>query len=268
MLVDHGAVAAQASSVGQRAVRYDLGWDVSISAAAAIGWLTLDQLAPKLVTACSWCDRNADGSDALGAMDRGARDALRWQNTARADGLSDVLSFGLAPLTSLGLSAVVAQHDGRLPEFPVNALLIVESTLLASFANQLVKLVAARERPDVHARSPQQRAAHHTTDDDLSFFSGHTNLAFVLATSSGTIASLRHYRLAPLIWATGIPLAAFSGYLRIAADRHYALDVLTGALLGGAIGFAVPYVFHRAQRPAARAGSAAPMRVITIGGTF
>lgn len=248
-------------------MRHDLGWDLGVSAAAAAGWLTLDLLGSRLAMQCRWCDRSAVGADTLNGIDRAVREALRWEERAPADVASDVLSFGAAPLSALGLSMLVALHDDRLSEYPVDALLIVESTLVASFVNQLVKMLVARERPDVHARSSQERAARAKLDDNLSFFSGHTTLGFVLATSSGTVASMRGYRLAPLIWAAGLTVACASGYLRIAADRHYAIDVVTGALLGAAAGFAIPYLFHNAEQ--ARPDDApARMHVITIGGAF
>ena len=81
-----------------------------------------------------------------------------------------------------------------------------------------------------------------------SFYSGHTTLAFALATSMGTVASMRRYRLAPLVWALGIPLATLTGLLRMSADRHYLTDVLTGAVLGGGMGFLGPFL-HRKQKP-------------------
>jgi len=39
---------------------------------------------------------------------------------------------------------------------------------------------------------------------------------------------------------SGVPLAAATGYFRIAADRHYLTDVLAGAGVGLAIGYGVP----------------------------
>ena len=85
-------------------------------------------------------------------------------------------------------------------------------------------------------------------DGNLSFFSGHTSFAFSLAVASGTVASMRGYRAAPAVWGVGLGAAAVTGYLRIAADRHYATDVMTGALVGSALGFAVPYLLHRRGR--------------------
>jgi membrane-associated phospholipid phosphatase len=42
-----------------------------------------------------------------------------------------------------------------------------------------------------------------------------------------------------------LTLAAATGYLRIAADRHYFTDVLAGAALGAGAGLTVPYLMHR-----------------------
>jgi membrane-associated phospholipid phosphatase len=35
-----------------------------------------------------------------------------------------------------------------------------------------------------------------------------------------------------VIWAAGLALAATTAYLRMAADRHYLTDVLTGSAVG------------------------------------
>jgi hypothetical protein len=78
----------------------------------------------------------------------------------------------------------------------------------------------------------------------LSFFSGHTALAFSFAVSAGTIASMRSYRNAGWVLGSGLTMAAATGYLRIAADRHYFTDVLTG---GRGLGRSVP---ARHARPA------------------
>jgi membrane-associated phospholipid phosphatase len=82
-------------------------------------------------------------------------------------------------------------------------------------------------------------------DNNTSFPSGHVTLAFSVVTSSAEIANLRGYRHAPWIWRIGMPVAAFTAYLRVAADRHYLTDVLMGAGVGSGIGFAVPYFGHR-----------------------
>ncbi len=158
----------------------------------------------------------------------------------------------LSPIASLGLCEVAAAADNRSREAPANALVVVESVAIAGSLDQIVKLAVGRQRPFAHFRDPAvaaPRAADASgprdPEENLSFYSGHTSFAFSLAVASGTVASMRRYRLAPLVWAASLPVALVTGYLRIAADRHYFTDVLVGAVVGSAIGFVVPFVFHR-----------------------
>jgi membrane-associated phospholipid phosphatase len=224
----------------------DLALDLSITLGGSALWVTSQLLAPTLApSSCQWCDRADDGTDTLNGFDAYVRSVGRWSNTGQADTLSDVFSFGLAPLAGFGVGALVAWHDDRLAELPADALVVAESTVIAMNVNQIAKFVFGRQRPDVHARLPVDRMAQQATEDNLSFFSGHTTLAFALATSAGTVASMRHHRLAPVMWTAGLLVATTGGYLRIAADRHYATDVMAGAIAGAAIGFGVPYFAHR-----------------------
>jgi membrane-associated phospholipid phosphatase len=219
---------------------------VILTALGAASWTSLVLFYPE-PTRCSWCDRNSDGSNSLNRFDSSIRETLRWSNPKAADTLSTVFSFGLAPLAGFGIGSAIAGYDSRLDEVPTDLLVIAESAVLALNVNELSKRTFARERPFVHARSPSDRSALRSNSDDLSFFSGHATLAFALATSAGTVASLRRYRLAPLMWSVGMLFAATGGYLRIAADQHYASDVLAGAFVGAASGFAVPYFAHRTR---------------------
>src|SRR5262249_35038838 len=100
------------------------------------------------------------------------------------------------------------------------------------------KFLVGRERPRVHFGSP------HGNDDFVSFYSGHTSWVFSLAVASGTVAQIRGYRLAPGVWARGPRLAPATRYPRLGPDQHYFSDVLTGAIIGTAIGFVVPWL-HR-----------------------
>jgi membrane-associated phospholipid phosphatase len=228
-------------------LRYDLAIDGAVTLAGGTAWILSELFKKDIVpSGCGWCDDNA--------FDRGVREALVWSNPGTADSISNVLGFAVLPVGALGLDALAAAHEKRLDAWPVDALVVLESVMIAADLNQVTKFAFRRERPFVHAL-PHDAVGHLVTptsdpaDDDLSFFSGHTTLAFALASSVGTVATLRGYRAAPVLWATLMPLAAFIGYLRIAADKHYATDVLTGALVGGAVGFAVPYLFHRPDAP-------------------
>jgi membrane-associated phospholipid phosphatase len=237
---------ARAAPAGTVKLDYDLTRDVALTAGSVAMAASLELLMPVLAPKnCRWCDRDAQGNDTLNAFDAAARRALRWSNPGLARKASNVFSYGLAPLVGIGVGGLVAWGDGHSGNMPVDALIIAEASMLAVNLNQIIKFAFGRERPDVHARTPEERAALASNGDNLSFYSGHTTFAFALATSAGTVTSMRHYRLAPVIWVTGMTLAATSGYFRIAADRHYASDVLTGALVGSLVGFAVPYFGHR-----------------------
>jgi membrane-associated phospholipid phosphatase len=227
-------------------MRYDLPVDLSITLGGFALWTTLELMKSSLATSCRWCDRDSAGNNTLNGFDSAVRNALRWSNTKTADTWSSIFSFGLAPSAGIAIGAAVALHDDRLAEFPTDLLVVAESAAIALDINEVTKFAVARERPDVHARTPEERTASRSSADNLSFFSGHATLAFALSTSAGTIASMRHYRMAPAMWITGMALATTGAYLRIAADRHYASDVAMGAVVGGAIGFGVPYFAHRA----------------------
>lgn len=257
--------SADTAAPGDR-LRYDISHDIPITIAAGSIWLGTELLKPALAPpSCRWCDRSSDGTDALNGLDKAARDAFRWSSPRTAATISDVLGYGISPAAALGFTALAGGLEGRLREAPVNGLLILEASFASATLTQLAKFAFGRERPFVHALSPEdKRKTSQPSDNNLSFFSGHTNFAFALAVSSGTIAQIRGYRYAPLVWATGLPIAATIGYLRIAADKHYLTDVVTGAIVGTAAGFAIPFLFHRGE-PAASSTAAIEKSAETTG---
>ncbi len=231
------------------ALSYDLPRDLAITGGAAALWVATELLKGALAPeGCRWCE--PPGFDAA------ARDALRWRDgRGLADTLSYVTALGLAPVLVFGLDALAAHDAGALGGFWVDALVVAEATALAMALNQSVKFLVGRERPFVHALpESEKRATAVPADNDLSFYSGHTAFPFALAVAAGTVATQRGYRLAPAIWASGLALASVSGYLRIAADKHYLSDVLTGAVLGAAVGVAVPLLLHGRRARAADGG--------------
>jgi membrane-associated phospholipid phosphatase len=193
-----------------------------------------DDLAP---SGCRWCD-----GDDLNGVDRGVRDALVWDDPASARTISNVTGYVGAPLVAFGVLALAGREHG-VDRVIDDELIVFEAVIGAGLLNQGVKFLVGRERPFVRALPPGDKPGE--ADDNLSFYSGHTSLTFSLAVASGTVASLRGYREAPWIWATGLTLAGATGYLRIAGDKHYFTDVVTGAVVGSFVGFAVPYWLHR-----------------------
>ncbi|HKO47257.1 MAG TPA: phosphatase PAP2 family protein [Polyangiaceae bacterium] len=98
-----------------------------------------------------------------------------------------------------------------------------------------------------------------------SFPSGHTNTAF---TAAGL--SCAHHQHVPLYGdpladalacAGTVTLAATTGALRVVGDRHYATDVLVGAMIGFAVGYGMPTLLHygRTQNDAAMSSAMQPL---------
>jgi membrane-associated phospholipid phosphatase len=223
-------------------LHHDLRLDIPITALAITLWAGSHALQDKLAPdSCRLCGDNA--------LDRATRDGLLWQRSEPAHRASNWFSFGVVPVFAFSGIAAMALHAGEPKKGLVDALLVTEATALAVDLNQLIKFTVARRRPFVFAKNQDVLVDRpKESDDNMSFYSGHTNLAFALVASTGTVATLRGYRAAPWVWGMGLPLAAASGYFRIAADRHYLTDVLTGALLGSAVGVLVPWLFHGRKR--------------------
>jgi membrane-associated phospholipid phosphatase len=207
---------------------------------------------------CQWCDRSADGTDTLNGVDRWGRGlgAKTAEGRARWDDVSDVADFVVLPVGVLGAQYLLGRGSGAPPRyFAEDATIIVESAVVAAVVNQAVKFSVRRERPFVHVLSTEEKATtEHPNDNNVSFYSGHTSLAFSLVTAAGTVSELRGYKHRWLIWAVGLPAAASVGLLRMGADKHYLTDVLVGAAAGSLFGVGVPLLLHgRQEQTPARA---------------
>lgn len=182
---------------------------------------------------CRWCEP--------GRIDAGARDRLKWSDVRLANSLSNVTGYVASPVYATGLLVLTTYDDADLRRWYDDTVPVLQAGILTGVVNQLVKVIAGRRRPFATFGGEVIRAKN---DFNTSFFSGHTALAFAMATSSGTVATLRGYRTAPALWAGGLVLAGATGYLRIASDAHYLSDVVVGGLVGAAIGVAVPLLLH------------------------
>lgn len=226
-------------------LRHSWGWDLGVTLALG-GLVTASGLSQRAMSpaSCRLCD--GDGGEVNG-LDGWFRDALRRNDTTPASTTSHIVAYGVAPLASLGLQWAVAADEQRADEVPLDMLLTAEAVLGAVALNEGLKLAFARERPYLHAMTDPEAKQRRIDEGDTltSFPSGHTTATFAMAAAGGTIATLRGYRLAPLVWIVGGALALTTGYLRMAADRHYFTDVLAGAAVGTGMGIGIPLLFHR-----------------------
>ncbi|MBQ9242270.1 MAG: phosphatase PAP2 family protein [Proteobacteria bacterium] len=215
----------------------NVNWKVDGGLTGSTGalWLTFellkDYVAPQK---CIWCKTNQ--------MDETITDSLSWPTPKYAAKTADAVAFGGIPLLAVGALALSSGLEGRIQNLGADAILLAESITISSLANQFVKFGVGRARPFTIRDDPEMYKDR--ADDNLSFYSGHTNMAFALVVSAGTIAHIRNYKAEPYIWGIGMPLALFVAYTRVAAQKHYFTDVLIGAVIGSAIGFAVPWL-HR-----------------------
>lgn len=244
-------LAVVLSQATPQKLAWDPRVDIPVTATLGLGWL-LSEFAFKhelAVTPCRWCEPNG--------FDTAVRRVFNPTLRPTADGFqpahaaSNLIGFIAVPLVAFGFDAFFVLRDGEfMRDFWVDALLILESMLTIQVVNQVVKFSVARARPYSVGATPEELLTAHDPDDhNLSFFSGHSTMAFGLVASAATIASLRGYRNAWLVWAVGLPLAASTAILRLAADKHWMTDVLLGSALGLATGILMPTLLHRRIGP-------------------
>lgn len=143
------------------------------------------------------------GAQDVNGFDAGARDALRWNQGRHA---ADWISTGLTA-TALILPCLRDRTWRCVGNEGLQIWLGVMSA-------ELFKRLTQRPRPNGH--------------DTLSWWSEHTMLACLATIPVGVRTDANLPRLS---WT----LCPAVGYLRIAADQHWASDVLTGAGVGAGI---------------------------------
>ena len=214
---------------------------------------------------CKWCDRDETGRDTLNGLDRTIRDAWVWapDHRGRAATLSTILEYSLigggliwsAWAQPSGTSTEVSSGASSSATDGWNGVSRVIEALGGSAAiTGVFKRVAARERPWAHF---QDGTGSGSPND--SFVSGHTSETFAVATAVGVLCRARHCRHETTAWVVGLVTASATGYLRIAADKHYMTDVLAGAGVGVLSGLAVPALGHQVWTDGKTSATVAPV---------
>ncbi len=184
-------------------------------------------------SSCRWCDPPS--------FDRVTRNALHWNDVKRANFLSSMDAYVLAPVVGLTF-LYIAESDASWSRLIDDMLPVMETVAITQLITQAIKFSVGRQRPYAHFGDPQ---APHGVDDNASFSSGHSALGFAITASAGLICHWRGYWTEPYVWGTGIALSLSTEYLRIAADKHYLSDVVVGGLLGLGGGLLIPRLMRR-----------------------
>ncbi len=230
---------------------YSLEVDGPIALGSGAAWFGAIALRETIGPAsCHWCATNS--------FDLAARNALVWKDTSTAETLVDVVGFVVGPALTLGVDYLAARHDGVWKDSLVDAVLVLEAAGVASDVNLAFRFATARQRPFAWAAAQDPRGPQPSPsrDENMSFYSGHATMMFSLATAAGTVATMRGYRWAPLVWAVGVPFAVVTGYLRIASDDHWMSDVLVGTAAGAGMGAVIPLLAHSRVRIVPTTGGA------------
>ena len=79
-------------------------------------------------------------------------------------------------------------------------------------------------------------------DSHLSFFSGHASTTFAASVAGAYLfaQNTADKRARAAVWGFELALAGATANLRTRAGKHFYSDVIVGALVGAAVGFAVP----------------------------
>lgn len=189
-----------------------------------------------LTGACRWCEPPA--------FDRVTRNALVWEDKKRADVLSSIDAYVVAPIVGLGL-LIASEADASPSRLIDDMLPVLETVAISQVLTQIVKFSVSRQRPYAHFADGEPL---YTTDDNASFWSGHSALGFGITASAGLICHWRGYWTEPYVWGAGIALSLSTEYLRIAADKHYLSDVVVGGFVGIGAGLVIPRLMRRELR--------------------
>ncbi len=124
-----------------------------------------------------------------------------------------------------------------------------EAFLLSFGINKFTKVVVQRYRPYMYNDDEKiPLSLKESVDSKESFYSGHTAVTFTFAILTAKLFS--DLGIAPQyddwVWGGAILLGSIVGLLRVIGGMHFPTDVVTGGVIGGAIGYFIPE-FHKVK---------------------
>jgi len=212
-------------------------WDV-VATGGLVGALAVVQFGVPAPTEPKWAGNG---------FDDWVRDGLRLSNSSSrqtASTASDVFVYLLSAFPLINATLVAGVEHERWDIAWRLMVLDAETLLTATFAAISLQHITARERPFVQecVNNPGLQDCQ-TGSKYQSFPSGHTTLVFAavaLECFHHGYLDTSHTGWGAAVCPATIAVATLTGVLRIMADRHWATDVIAGAVLGGTIGWAIP----------------------------
>lgn len=166
------------------------------------------------------------------------------QNSTALDGTARTVEWLAVPgAGTLPVATYVIGRVGGHDRLSDASMRIEGSVLAALLTTQVLKRTIGRARPYVVGDSIPYDVSFFRRfgagQDYRSFPSGHTAAAFAAATSLAIETSRRSPATRGYIGAAAYSVAAFTGFARVYHDKHWATDVVAGALIGSLAAHAV-----------------------------
>jgi membrane-associated phospholipid phosphatase len=157
---------------------------------------------------------------------------------------SDFFVYTLAAAPFINAFFVAGWEHERMDVAWKLAALDAETLLTVTFVTLSLQKLTARERPFVKECQINPSLSECSIGGKYaSFPSAHTSVVFAavaLECFHHGFLDTTHTGWGGAVCPVTIVVATGTAVLRIAADRHWATDVITGALLGGGLGYAIP----------------------------
>ncbi len=216
---------------------YRLSWklDVPLTSFAlttGVTYIILDSQTPSLSDTYI---NSLKRSDIL-SFDRDA--SFNWSPPVAT--ASDVLLY-----TSFAIPLSLFSDKRIRKDYLKIGLIYAETFALTAAITSLTKNLVKRPRPFVYNQNvaidfKKERSAQY------SFFSGHTSVTAAMCFMTAKIFNdyNKGNKAVPWVWASAALVPAVTGILRQQAGKHYWSDVISGYLIGAAIGILVPEL-HR-----------------------
>ena len=146
---------------------------------------------------------------------------------------------------ALPLSALIFQEARQ--NLGAISVMLLESILINETLTGLTKNLVKRPRPFTYNRS-LSNDIRTQENNNLSFFSGHTSYTAMFTFFSASVLSnyVNNRATKAAIWTGAAILPAATAYFRYKGGKHYISDVVTGYIVGAAVGFIVPMIHRKA----------------------
>lgn len=213
-------------------------WDVVASGALAIGVSVVEFGFPE-PTVARWTAHNGFDDWVRGGL------RIHGEGGRQAAAItSDVLVYTLAAFPFLNATLVAGIEHERWDVAWRLLALDAETLLTVTFAALSIQHLTLRERPFVPNCAIDPTLSECSVSGKFrSFPSGHTTVVFAavaLECFHHGYLDTSHTGWGAAACPVTIAAATITGVLRVASDRHWATDVIAGAVLGGTLGYAIP----------------------------